>query len=152
MNGHDYVKTTVTTGSGIQHRLVGGGKLRLWYDGDTTWKEISADSHTADLAQRIPTYEDVLSADRERITEAGYVERGSKDCIYVVVSQPDGKGSDRYWIETATGLLVFCETLEGSKRVYSMEETAYTAPLEDLAVFTLPDGTVPSSVQEEGGA
>ena len=39
-----WVKTTVTSGSGVQHRLVGEGKLRLWYDGDTTWKEVPADS------------------------------------------------------------------------------------------------------------
>ena len=144
-----YVKTTVTSGSGIQHRLVGDGKLRLWYDGDTTWKEIPAGSHSADLAQHIPTYEDVLSADKSEITEASYVHKGDKDCIYVEVIQ--NGVTDRYWIETATGLLAFCETLEGEKVVYSMEETDYTSPLEDTTVFLLPDGSMPSAIQQEGG-
>ena len=130
---------------------MGEGKLRLWYDGDTTWKEVPADSRAADLAQHIPTYEDVLTADKGAITEASYVTRGEKSCIYVEVRQGETDAVDRYWIETATGLLAFCETAEGDKTVYSMEETAYSAPLEETAVFTLPDGTMPSSIQEEGG-
>ena len=123
-----WVKTTVTSGSGVP-----------------------ADSRAADLAQHIPTYEDVLTADKGAITEASYVTRGEKSCIYVEVRQGETDAVDRYWIETATGLLAFCETAEGGKTVYSMEETAYSAPLEETAVFTLPDGTMPSSIQEEGG-
>lgn len=146
-----WVKTAVTSGSGVQHRLVGDDKLRLWYDGDTDWKEIPADSRTQDLAQHIPTYEDVLSAGKEDITKASYVTRDGKDCIYVEVRQEGSDASDRYWIETATGLLAFCETVEGEKTVYAMEETEYSAPLEDTAVFTLPDGSLPSVFQEEGG-
>ena len=144
-----YVKTTVTSGSGVQHRLVGDGKLRLWYDGDTVWKEVPAGSHSADLAQHIPTYEDVLSADESEITRASYVDREGKDCIYVEMVR-EGV-TDRYWIETATGLLAFCVTLEGDKTVYTMEETDYTSPLEDASVFLLPDGSMPSAIQQESG-
>lgn len=147
-----WLKTTVTSGSGIQHRLVGDGKLRLWYDGDTAWKELPADSRSADLAQQIPTYEDVLAADKEAITEASYVIRDDKSCIYVAVRQEDPAVFDRYWIEVATGLLAFCETVEGDRTVYSMAETDYAAPLEDVSVFTLPDGTLPSPFQEESGS
>lgn len=146
-----WVKTTVTSGSGIQHRLVGDGKLRLWYDGDTRWRELPADSRSDDLAQQIPTYEDVLSADREDITEAAYVTRGDKDCVYLAVRQGEGEGTDRYWIDVTTGLLVYAETLEGERTVYSMEETAFSPALEETAVFTLPDGTLPSPFQKEGG-
>ena len=146
-----YVKTTVTSGSGVQHRLVGDGKLRLWYDGDTAWKEVPAGGHSADLAQHIPTYEDVLTVSRDQITEAAYVDRDGKRCVYVEVVRSDPAGADRYWIETATGLLAACESLEGEKVVYSMEETAFASPLEDASVFTLPDGTMPSAIQQEGG-
>ena len=55
-----YVRTTIATGGTVQYRLVGEGKLRLWYAGDQTWQETEAGDGTADLAQRIPTYEDVL--------------------------------------------------------------------------------------------
>ena len=67
-----YVKTDITTGGTVQHRLVGDGKLYLWYGGDRTWKELTAGETTGDLAQRIPTYEDVLALDPEQITDAGY--------------------------------------------------------------------------------
>ena len=148
--GDGYVKTTVSSVSGVQHRLVGDGKLRLWYEGDTSWKEMDADSRSADLAQHIPTYEDVLSVDIDRLTKASYVSKGGKDCIYVEVAQDRPDTVDCYWIETATGLLAFCETMEGEKLVYSMAETDFTSPLESPDEFTiLPDGSTPSAVQQE---
>ena len=58
-----YVRTAISAGDITQYRLVGDGKLRLWYAGDKTWKETSTQAETADLAQRIPTYEDVLALD-----------------------------------------------------------------------------------------
>lgn len=146
-----YVKTTVTSGSGTEHRLVGDGKLRLWYDGDAAWKEMPADGRSADLAQHIPSYEDVLSADVSEITAASYLNRDGKDCIYVEVARKGADDVDRYWIETVTGLLAFSETLEKGRTVYTMEETDFTSPLEDVSVFLLPDGSMPSAIQQEGG-
>lgn len=63
-----YVRTAITTGGSTQYRLVGEGKLRLWYAGDRAWQEVDAGDDTADLAQRIPTYEDVLELDTEQIS------------------------------------------------------------------------------------
>ena len=151
-----YVKTDITTGGAVQHRLVGDGKLYLWYGGDRTWKELTAGETTGDLAQRIPTYEDVLALDPEQITDAGYERRENKDCIYVEVKNPDLDTLDRYWIETATGLLWGAETLEGDQKVYEMTETSCTIPLGEEIAFSLPDGTVlhtssAVSVQEENG-
>ena len=37
-----YVRTTIATGGTVQYRLVGEGKLRLWYAGDQTWQETEA--------------------------------------------------------------------------------------------------------------
>ena len=145
-----WTKTAITSSGGIQHRLVGDGKLCLWYEGDKAWKEAPANDRTGDLAQRIPTYEDVLEANKNDITEASYVTKEGRDCVYVEVRQGEDR-SDRYWIETATGLLAFCETLEGEKTVYAMKETDYTAPISDFSVFALPDGSLPAVFQEEGG-
>ena len=50
-----YVRTAITTGGSTQYRLVGEGKLRLWYAGDRAWQEVDAGDDTAELAQRIPT-------------------------------------------------------------------------------------------------
>ena len=145
-----WTKTAITTAGTVRHRLVGDGKLCLWYEGDKSWREAPANDRTGDLAQRIPTYEDVLEANKNDIAEASYVAKEGKDCVYVEVRQEEDR-FDRYWIETATGLLAFCETLEGEKTVYAMKETDYTAPVSDFSVFALPDGTLPTVFQEESG-
>ena len=146
-----WTKTTVAVTGSVQHRLVGDGVLRLWYEGDKSWMEAPANDRTGDLAQHIPTYEDVLKTNKNDITEASYVSREGKDCVYVEVRQGEDR-SDRYWIETATGLLAFCETLEGEQTVYSMKETDYAAPVSDVSVFALPDGTLPAVFQEESSS
>lgn len=136
-----YVRTTIATGGTVQYRLVGEGKLRLWYAGDQTWQETEAGDGTADLAQRIPTYEDVLDLDTQQITAANYEEKNGKDCIFIEVEGVQGV-VDRYWIATDTGLLCAAETYEGDQKVYEMTENQFQAPLEAGTVFSLPDGTV----------
>lgn len=152
-----YLKTAINTGGTVQHRLVGDGKLFLWYAGDRTWKELPAQTDTADLAQRIPTYEDVLALDPGQITAAGYEKKNGKDCIYVEVPNHSLDSLDRYWIETATGLLSAFETLEEEQTVYAVAETTFQAPLEAGVTFALPDGTLLHetsglAVQEEDGS
>ena len=136
-----YVRTAVSGGGTTQYRLVGDGKLRLWYAGDQTWQETDAHDATADLAQRIPTYEDVLDLDTQQITAANYEEKNGKDCIFIEVEGVQGV-VDRYWIATDTGLLCAAETYEGDQKVYEMTENQFQAPLEAGTVFSLPDGTV----------
>ena len=138
----DYVKTVAGVGGITQHRLVGDGKLYLWYGGDSTWKETAADQDSFDLAQRIPTYEDVLALDRTLITDAGYQVKNGRDCVFVEVRDTDLDYLDRYWVETATGLLCAAETLADGVTVYSMAEETLQTPLEDGVTFELPDGTV----------
>ncbi len=152
----DYVKTVMGIGGETQHRLVGDGKLYFWYGGDRTWKEKAAREGSFDLAQRIPTYEDVLALDRTAITDAGYEQKNGKDCIFVEVRDADLGYQDRYWVETATGLLCAAETLSDGVTVYSMAETALRTPLEEGVAFELPDGTAlhtssGSAIQEEDG-
>ena len=147
-----YVKTVIGTNGVTQHRLVGDGKLHLWYGGDKTWKEVPADEDSYDLAQRIPTYEDVLALNKTLITDAGYENKNGKDCIFVEVRDADLGYQDRYWIETATGLLCAAETLADGVTVYTMTEDALRTPLEGGFSFELPDGTVlheGSAVQEK---
>ena len=150
----DYVKTVVGMNGVTQHRLVGDGKLHLWYGGDKTWKEVPAHEDSYDLAQRIPTYEDVLALNKTLITDAGYENKNGKDCIFVEVRDTELGYLDRYWVETATGLLCAAETLADGVTVYTMTEESLRTPLEGGVTFDLPDGTVlheSSAVQEEDG-
>ena len=142
-----WVRTVMSTGGVTQYRLVGDGKLRLWYAGDQTWQETDANDASADLAQRVPTYEDVLDLPVAQITGAGYEEKNETYCVFVEVSVTD-EVTDRYWIDTDTGLLAWAETYEGDRKVYEMVQTQFAAPLEEGTVFSLPDGTV---VHESSG-
>lgn len=137
-----YVKTELRpAGGSVEHRLVGNGKLCIWYAGDNNWKEMPAPEGSGDLAQRLPTYEDVLNLDPAEITAAGYETKDDVDCIYVQVRQAGLDTLDCYWIETATGLLYRAETWEGDVLVYEMVQTGLQ-PLEEGVSFALPDGTV----------
>ena len=137
----DYVRTAISDADVTQYRLVGDGKLRLWYAGDKTWKEMPAKAGTMDLAQRIPTYEDVLALDPEQISSAAYEQKDDKSCIFVEVANAQD-GVDRYWIDTASGLLFAAESSAGDTITYEMNETQLKTPLTSGVTFALPDGTV----------
>ncbi|MCI8829151.1 MAG: hypothetical protein HFE98_10010 [Ruminiclostridium sp.] len=137
-----YVKTELRpTNGSVEHRLVGNGKLCIWYAGDNNWKEMAAPEGGGDLAQRLPTYEDVLQLDPTEITAAGYETKDNIDCIYVQVCPAGLDTLDCYWIEMATGLLYRAETWEGGALAYEMVQTSLQ-PLEEGVRFALPDGTV----------
>ncbi|MCF0123512.1 MAG: hypothetical protein HUJ67_05310 [Ruminiclostridium sp.] len=137
-----YVKTEVTSGWQTQHRLVGKDALYLWYEGDKTYRKMDRKEGFDDLAQRIPTYEDVLKLDVEQIAAAGYETRNGSDCIYVEVRDEELNSRNLYWIEMATGLLYGAETWENDTKVYEMYATALWSPIEGDVCFALPDGTV----------
>lgn len=153
-----YTKTSVTAAGVTQQRIVGEGKLYLWYGGDQTWQESSQSDDGGDLAQRIPTYEDVLALDKDKINAARYEIKNDRDCIYVEVRDETLNTLDGYWIETATGLLWAAETREGERTVYEMTGGTLRVPLEDGVTFALPDGTVlhesssAVAVQQEDGS
>ena len=139
----DYIKTKLRPSSGsVEHRLVGEGKLYIWYEGDRRWREMDAPDGSADLAQRLPTYEDVLRLDPADITDASYQTKDGTDCIYVQVHQKEINTLDCYWIETATGLLYGAETWEGETLVYEMTQTGLQTPLPQGVDFALPDGRI----------
>ena len=136
-----YVRTAISAGDITQYRLVGDGKLRLWYAGDKTWKETSTQAETADLAQRIPTYEEVLALDPEKITSAAYEQKNDKSCIFVEIDNGQD-GVDRYWIDTESGLLCAAESSSEDRITYEMTEIQLTTPLAAGVTFTLPNGMV----------
>ena len=126
----------------VRHDLVGAGTLYYWYDGSPLYESAPADDRSADLAQRIPTYETVLALDPGTITAAGYELRGEIPCVYVEVDLKELGILERYWVSIDTGLLVSAETSQGEQLLYRM--TAYSSiitPCPFSASFSLPDGT-----------
>ena len=118
-----WIRTDVTLASGrVEHAILGDGRLWLWYDRESTVYQGPAEDLSADLIQRVPTYEDVLALDKQSISAAGYVER--------------------YWISETSGLLMAAETEKDGELVYTMSSQEVVSPLDQAAgVFALPDGT-----------
>lgn len=137
-----WVRTSAVLASGmVEHSVVGDGQFWLWYDQGELIHQGPAGELSADLMQRLPTYEDVLALDPEKITAAGYVDLDGEPCVYVETG--DGAGScSRYWISSSSGLLMAAETLENGKLVYSMTSREVVSPLTEVgSQFILPDGT-----------
>ena len=138
-----WVRTDTTLVSGVvECSIVGDGQIWLWYDGEDEVYQAPASLQSADLSQRLPTYEDVLELDPSGITAADYVERDGQNCIYVEFSQEELGYLYRYWISVDSGLLVAAETEAEGEVVYTMSSHGVTSPLSDSQErFVLPDGT-----------
>lgn len=126
----------------VRHDLIGDGTVYYWYEGSQLWESVPADDRSADLAQRLPTYETVLALAEDSISSAGYQLREDIPCVYVETWQEDLNLSERYWVSTDTGLLVSAETWQGEQLLYRMTALApITTPCPPSASFSLPDGT-----------
>lgn len=140
--GFSYIRSSLPSGQ-IRYALTTGDTVYYWYDGSTTWRTAPAGSLSTDLAQRIPTYEDVLALPVDSISDAGYGLRGDQTCIYVETTVDELGYLERYWVSVESGLLIASETLKGDQVIYSM--SAYSpiqTPCPTDVVFSLPDGTV----------
>ncbi len=143
-DGWTHVRQTTPYGL-IRHDLIGEEQVRYWYEGDSVWCTAPADDTSADLSQRLPTYETVLDLDKESISSAGYEIKGDIPCIYVEVYSPVAGYQDRYWISVDSGLLVAAETIvEHTTLAYRMSALSpiQSIPSSDETLFSLPDGTV----------
>ena len=122
-----------------RHVITGGGKSWIWYGSDGRVFTGTA-ALSADEEQSIPTYEEILLLDTERIAAADYRMLGEVNCIYVE-TVPDALGyTGRYWVSVDSGLLIAAEREDGDALIYRMtglEASIGGANAED---FRLPDG------------
>ena len=137
-----WTQVTATLPDGrVCHSIVGEEKRYVWYDDQRSWQEYPAQERSADLSQRLPTYEDVLALDKKSITAAGYEERDGQPCVYVEAAGSGG-GAERYWVSVSSGLLVAAETELAGEVVYAMSSRDVVSPLDEAeGIFALPDGT-----------
>ena len=136
-----YVRIDLTLPSGRSaHRIVAGDVVYLWADGERDYAALPADERSADLEQRIPTYEDVLKVPLGEIVDAGYQQKDAANCIYVAVKASPMGYEEKYWVCVETGLLVAAETWNEDQLIYRMRQDRISVPGEGGAFF-LPDGT-----------
>lgn len=140
---HSYQR--LPNGAG-RHDFIAGDTVYYWYDGSPHFETAPADERSADLAQRLPTYETVLELDPASITAASYELKNELPCVYVEAGEEDISTLRRYWISVDSGLLV-CAELAREDEIFYRVTAADTmqSPCPVSAPFQLPDGTVPNT-------
>lgn len=139
--GWTMVESTWPSGV-IEYTIVGEGKVYRWFSGDRTYKVWDGDEGDANMAQRIPTYEDVLDLKRRSITATGYEDKDGLPCVYVEVAENELGNRERYWVSVETGLLVAAETRKGEETLLLVSSGMVESPAQQGKAFFLPDGTL----------
>ena len=128
--------------------IVTRDSLYIWYQGDRTPYAGAADSagdgsRTADEYQKLITYEDILTLDKNTIYDAGYTEFGGEECVYVEYLSPRLGYTMKCYISIELGLITGAvEYDEAGAVIYKMTAGECVVGEADLSAFTLPDGTI----------
>ncbi len=123
------------------HYLYGGGDVYIWRPYDRTYYKTKEGSQSADDSQMMMTYEDIISAADENIITAQYTQYDGLQCIYAEIRDPLLSYTERYWVSSSTGLLVYGQTLDESGSViYTISATRTEVSPQSSEHFTLPDG------------
>jgi len=134
------VETAMADGSTC-HILTVEDTAAMWYDEEDTWTTFSSDGFSADIAQRMLTYEAVLMLPVREIRLAEYREKDGVYCI-CVATRPDAEGyADTYWISVDSGLLYRAERVCGEDLVYRFSASEPEAEPPEADRFLLPDGS-----------
>lgn len=137
----DYSSAKVTQGAQVQYNILGNGVLYRWYQGDKTWYQGNATFMDNDLLQRIPTYETILSLQKDQILSASYTILDQKTCIYVEAVDGQTGNNTRYWIDATQGLLLRAEAYTGEQIIWRVEISDLMPSVTNAALFFLPNGT-----------
>lgn len=138
----DYTRVDDTLADGTAvHLLVIAGTAALWYDDAANWVSLTAREFSADIAQRMPTYEAALDLAVEDIAEAGYQQRDGVYCIYLATREDAAGYAQRFWVSVDSGLLLAAERTERGELIYRFTAGEPAAELPDTSLFLLPDGS-----------
>lgn len=138
-----WTRVTATLPDGrVCHTIVGEEKRCVWYDDQRSWREYPVQERSADLSQRLPTYEDVLAVVQSDIVDARYETLGDLPCIFISVKEEELGYVEEYWVSVDTGLLVRSESWKGENVFYRMSGYTVETPATPGLTFALPDGTV----------
>lgn len=132
-----------TPDGGSRHVLLTGQRGALWYDEDRSWTEFEAGQTDHDAMQRMPTYEVVRDLPVSQIQKAEYrTTQGGESCIYVETVPNEAGYGDRYWVSTASGLLIRAERIQNDKLIYRFTAGPLREDPPEEGLFRLPDGSL----------
>lgn len=127
-------------GGQVRHMVRAREKTYLWYNGERRYSTLQTGAFSEDDELWIPTYEDLLEEDSDRIAGAGYEPCLEVDCIYAATAEDEDGYSQRYWVAVDSGLLIAAERLQNGQTVYRMESPEVTVGEPEASFFMLPDG------------
>lgn len=145
--GYTRIDTTMPDGS-ICHMLVNGRTAAIWYDEETEWRTLRSEQFTADIAQRMLSYETVRDLPVSSIAAADYREEDGVPCIYVTTVQDEEGYSDSYWVSVESGLLCKAERRCGEELIYRFTAAEPESAPPEESLFRLPDGSTLTSSAE----
>lgn len=120
--------------------LITDEEISIWYGSDSSHRYTAARSfpggaeQLGDEVSMIPTYEDILALDADRITRAEYTERNGWKIMVSSQDEVTGYIWD-YYVSIDTGLLEAAEARDGDRTVYLMEAGAAELNAPDDALF-----------------
>ncbi len=124
--------------------LTRDGEITVWYDDpEESFRRKENPAASADALQMIPTYEDVLVLEPERIIAAGYVLHGGVWRIMAAAREEPSGYVTVYYISIETGLLESAERRDGERLIYSMAAQPSDLAAPEDEVFLLP-GELPA--------
>lgn len=137
----DYTRVDATLADGTtSHMLVIAGTSALWYDDEAEWVTLTSQEFTADVAQRMLTYETVLDLPVGDIAEADYRERDGVYCIYVATREDEDGYAEYFWVSVSSGLLLAAERTHNGELIYRFAAGEPDSEAPDASLFLLPDG------------
>jgi len=129
----DYIDLSNVTKSTA---LSDGSSTFFWTQGSAQLYRGQTAGESLDDLQGMPTYEAIASLDAQDILEAGRVNEGDKNYIYVRASEPGGYVG-AYTLSADTGLLTGYERYMDGQLVFSAAIDTMNTTVDD-AMFLLP--------------
>ena len=129
LNANGTVKNTVLTGP---------SRYYAWEAGDASCYEGAIGMFNGDNTGMLPTYEEVVALDKERIAGTELCNQNGEPCIAVTVS--DGERKEIYYISTITGLLYQADFYKGGAIIRTVSTDALHITEQSESLFVTPAG------------
>jgi len=135
-----------SAGVPTMHIIYGKDSAFFWEPNSRTYYKTKTGDISADDAQMIMTYEDLLSLTPDEIISASFITYKNQGCIYVVAQPMDLGYQTQYWISTENGLLLAGQAKKNGVVFYSVRIDALKIGEQEDVVFRLPDGTLAMNI------
>jgi hypothetical protein len=121
------------------------GTVYVWEEYGNGYVNYPEGDFTPDDFGQIPTYEDILEAEKGDIISASYEDRQSVPCVMVEIVDRDSGYTHLFWVSLDNGLLWEAEILVDDQLIYRMSviQSSFSVKEPELSDFQMPGGKNP---------